>query len=230
MTIRARRLAGLAAVALLAGALGACGSTEQPTPIIVFVTPTPEPTQEITPTPEATETPAASESAEASPSESATPAPTATPVPGGGLVGVEYCTGSQTIKDFYQEVANNSKVTFGVYCGHMPSGWGVKPPDGLNYGTPSGGAWLTGIYLKSGGATITIKEGKYGADVCSTSSTGTIGTASFASMTGTLHTIAGGFAICINPGTKSAYEISGTGVNQSTFTSIAANLALVPKT
>jgi hypothetical protein len=230
MTTRARRLVALGAVAVLAGAFGgACGSTEQPTPIIVIVTPTPVPTEEPTPTPEATETPAASESASESASASPTATPTAAPT-GAGLVGVEYCTGSQTIKDFYTMVANDSKVTFGVYCGHMPSGWAVKPPDGLNYATPSGGAWLTGIYIKSGGATVTIKEGKYGSDICSTSSTGALGTANFASMSGALHSISGGFAICLDSGTSHAYEISGTGVNQSTFTSIAANLVLVPKT
>jgi hypothetical protein len=227
MTTRARRLMALAAAVVVAGALGgACASTEQPTPIIVILTPTPAPSPTDTPTPEATETPEASESAEASPTESAT----ATPVPGGGLVGVENCTGSSTIKSFFTMVANDPKVTFAVYCGKMPSGWGVKPPDGLNYATPSSGSWLTGEYLKSGGGGVTVKEGKYGTDICSTSSTGTIGTASFASMTGDLHTIPGGFAICIDPGTKNAYEISGTGINQATFTSIAANLVLVPKT
>jgi len=230
MTTHARRLTALAAVAVLAGALGgACSSAEQPTPIFVIVTASPQPTDTPTPTPAPTETAGPSESASASPS--ATAAPTATPVPGGGLVGVEYCTGSQTIKDFFTLVANNPKVTFAVYCGKMPSGWGVQPPSGLNYGTPSAGAWLTGVYVKSGGAMITLKEGKYlGGDICSASSTGTLGTASFASMSGELHSIPGGFAICLNPGSKSAYEISGTGVNQSTFTSIAANLVLVPKT
>jgi hypothetical protein len=230
MTTRARRLAALAAAAVLAGALGgACASSVQPTPIIIIVTPTPKPTEAPTPTPVATEAPSAGESASASASASATPVPTPAPS-GGGLVGVEYCTGSATIKSFFTMVANDPKVAFGVYCGHMPSGWGVKPPDGLNYATPSGGSWLTGIYIKSGGATVTVKEGKYGTDICSTSSTGTLGTANFASMSGTLHSISGGFAICINPGSKSAYEVSGTGINQSTFTSIAANLALVPKT
>ena len=142
-------------------------------------------------------------------------------------MGVENCTGSTTIKNFFTEVAG--KVTWAVYCGHMPSGWGVIP-NGLHYELPSSGSWMSGQYSKTGGGSIVIKEGKYGTDICSTSSTGSLGTASFASMTGAFHSIAGGFAICLSPGTKSAYEISGTGVTQAVFTSIAANLVLVPKT
>ena len=34
----------------------------------------------------------------------------------------------------------------------------------------------------------------------------------------------------LEPGTKNAYEISGLIVTQAVFTSIAANLVLVPKT
>ena len=41
----------------------------------------------------------------ASASASASATPTATPVPGGGLVGVENCTGSTTIKDFFQNAS-----------------------------------------------------------------------------------------------------------------------------
>jgi hypothetical protein len=214
----------VAAGVIVALAAVACGGGEQPTPIYIVTTlPSVGPTE--TPTPTSTEAP--SESAVPSGSPSATPAgPTATPVSGGGLVGVENCTGSQTIKDFFTEVA--SKVTWDVYCGHLPSGWSVKPPNGLNYGLPHAGSWMTGEYLRSGGYTITIKEGAYGADICA-SNTGSLGTASFATMTGNFYTIAGGFAICVNPGTKTAYEISGTGMNQAAFTSIAANLALVPK-
>jgi hypothetical protein len=217
-------VAVIAAGMIVALAAAACGGGEQPTPIYIVTTlPSVGPTE--TPTPATTE--GASESA--GPSESPSASPSASVSPGPSLPPGEACTGSADNKAFFVTAAN--LIKFDVYCGAFGKGWYLSEGQ---YKLPSSGPWLTVSYKNNKGGVITIKEGGF----CQTSpadcspSTGSLGSASFGPMSGELvSTSGGGFAIYVKPGTKTAYEVSGSGsgVTQSFLVAVGAAVVLVPK-
>ena len=119
-------------------------------------------------------------------------------------------------------------MNFPVYCGRMGKGWGLGSAD---YELPQTGRWLKLTYNGPGGATVGLFEGAFcltSPAACSPNKT-ILATGSFASLSGDLDLTVGGFAIYVNPGTKTAYQITCTGLNQLAFQNIAANLGLVPK-
>jgi hypothetical protein len=236
---------GLSALILFAGALvvafagAACGGNAQPTPTAV-VTPTPTvgetamPTSDLTATPTATvtaSTPSATVTASpsASPSESASVVPSRSPSRTASARPTSppaVCTGWPAFQAYFLDAAR--KMNFAVYCGRMGKGWSLGSAD---YELPQTGRWFKLTYNGPGGATVGISEGAFcltSPAACSPNKT-ILATGSFASLSGNLDLTVGGFAIYINPGTKTAYQITCTGLTQLAFQDIAANLGLVRK-
>ena len=225
---------GLPVLTLVAGALvvafagAACGGNAQPTPTAV-VTPTvgetamPTPDLTATPTETVTAAPSASPSESASavpsrsPSHTASARPTSPPA---------VCTGWPAFQAYFLDVAR--KMNLAVYCGRMGKGWSLGSAD---YEMPKTGRWLKLTYNGPGRSTVGISEGAFcltSPAACSPNKT-ILATGSFASLSGDLDLTASGFAIYVNPGTKTAYQITCTGLTQLAFQDIAANLGLVRK-
>jgi hypothetical protein len=135
------------------------------------------------------------------------------------------CSANTTNKGFFSEAA--AAMSWDVYCAVLPGGWKVEI--GV-YAADSGG--VLGIsYSGPGGAALTLNEGAYcttGPADCSAHDT-VIGPAAFGNLVGTLNTSAGGYALYVNPGTRRAYSLVGSGLSEMSFRSIASNLHKVPK-
>ena len=139
------------------------------------------------------------------------------------------CTGGSGNQPEFVRAANT--LTFDVYCGRLGKGWGLSISPGMSWAATKSGGWLKIGYQGPGGATVDVAEGAF----CFTSpgacspNTGNLGTGMFAGLSGDLDSTVDGFAIYVNPGTKSAYQITCKGLSQATFQSIAASLVPVPK-
>jgi hypothetical protein len=231
--------AGLAAgAALLAVSAAACVPARTvPTAIVVVVTPTPtaapSATDTITPTPSPTSsptiapTPVVVGSPTASPVDppSAGPSSSPSPVSAATAAPSTVCAGTASNKSFWARVAKN--LSWAVYCPVLPAGWAVKSGT-YDAGSP-GDVLIT--YAGPGGATLRIQEGGYcvtGAATCAPHIS-EITTASIGDLGGTLDAVAGGFAIFVNPGTRLAYAITGTGLGQDAFVAIAAAMVRVAR-
>ena len=241
MNRRGLRPVALFAAAVLAFAGAACASSEQPTPIfvvktliptpiIIYVTPTPS--VSTTGTPGATFTllptlaPSVAPTPEASPSSMASPTAT---VSAGPTSPAAFCTGTLDNQGFFLKAATG--VKFGVYCAtKLGSGWGLaKSPQTTWSGSKSGGTVLIYYQYRSTATRLDVCEGTFAATDCS-GNTGVIGTASFGGLSGELDSTADGFAIRVAPGTSQAYTLVGHNVTQSALVSIGASLKVVPKT
>jgi hypothetical protein len=221
-TRRGARLIGMAvAIAAVSLTLGCAPRKYDPTPIVVYVTPSPTASPSATPSPSPTI--AAVETPTEVPSPTASPAPTAPLVP---AMPASLCTGTADNKSFWAEVA--SKMSWDVYCPVFPSGWFVKTG---SYDTGAGGK-VTMTYKGPSGAIVTLNEGNFcfgAADICGPSAT-TVGPVFLADLPATLVTLPGnGNAIYVAPGTAHAYLLSGTGISQATLLSFAAALSKVSK-
>jgi len=219
---RISRLSGsvlsLAACLVLAGC-----SSAAPTPIVVFVTPTPQITPIIIYVTQAPmRTAAATDRPLATATATASPTPTASPISGAAT-----CTGNASNKAFFVEAA--SKEPFDVYCAVLPSSWWLEQGE---YTLPGGGK-VTVQYKNAAGAAIIIIEGAW----CTTTPaacsphTSTIGPASFGGLSGTAYIYAGGATrvIYVNPGTDHAYAFFGDGMTQAQFVAYAAAVVKVPR-
>jgi hypothetical protein len=219
---------------MLAVAAAACVPARAvPTPIYVVITfpPTPSaaasgpdspagsmavtssPSPTVAPTPVVVGGPSASPS----PSPSASPAPASAPA--------SACSGTAANKAFWGQAAG--ALSWPVYCPILPSGWVVK--SGSFEGSPPG--YLNVALEGPGGATLKLDEGAFctaGAASCAPH-TAEIAAASFGGLAGTLDTTTAGFAIYVDPGTTLAYAISGTGLSQDEFVTIAAAMVRVAK-
>ncbi len=239
MNSRRLRVPAIVAVAMgLVIALAGC-SAAAPTPIIIQLTatpaptgtPTPVPTPSPTPEPAAapTDTPAAAPSdTAAAPTDTpaATPVPTAAPTAAASPTGAAGgCSGKVSNQPFWAETANNEPFT--VYCAVVPSPWYFATASST-YGASG---TVSATYQTTDGAKIAIQEGAFctsGAAACSPG-VAVAGSANFGDLTGSLHTVATGFAIYVNPGTSHGYTATGTGVSQSAFVNIVAAMIKVPK-
>jgi hypothetical protein len=220
----------------LAIALAGC-TAAKPTPIYVQLTPTPAPIGTPTPVPTPSPTPeptaaptdtpgeaspAATPAATDTPATTPTAAPTAAASPTGAAGG---CSGKVSNQPFWVETAN--KVPFTVYCAVVPSPWYFAAASST-YGASG---TVSATYQTTGGAKIVIQEGAFctsGVAACSPH-TSVVGSANFGDLTGSLDTVATGFAIYVNPGTSHGYTATGTGVSQSAFANIVAAMIKVPK-
>ena len=238
MNTQRARVSAIMAAAGLVLALSAC-TAAQPTPIYVYLTPTPAPTG--TPTPVVTATPAptptsaptaapggASASPTATAAASATAAgatPTSGPIATAGPASA--CSGAASAKNeaFWADAAN--EVPFAVYCGVVPSGWSFM---GASDAFGASGN-VTATYTGPGTAKIVIQEGAFctsGAAACSPHDS-VIGSANFGDLSGSLDAVGSGFAIYVSPGTAHGYTATGTDVSQATFVSIVGALVKIAK-
>jgi hypothetical protein len=223
LVLRGRtRLVGIAAVLTVAGLVGGgCSAAKsQSTPIVVASV---APADGTTKSPSATLTPL--------PTPPATPVEEATPAGFTGppvviAVPATTCTGSTDNQAFWADVAG--KFSWDAYCPVLPPRWYVSAG---NYEQPAGGK-LKMAYKGPGGATLEVDEGSFctaDALACAPSS-GALGSANFGDLAGSLDSLSGGgLALYVAPGTARAYTLTGTGLSQETFVSIAAALVKVAK-
>jgi hypothetical protein len=233
---------GAIAVAL-AIAVAGCGSAKV-TPIVVYVTASPSPTEEATPTPEPTMAPtpeptptdtptdsAASatptDTPSATPTDAFTPGPIASPGPASACTGSsDPVHGSEYIA-FWEAAV--TALPFSVYCGIVPGGWFFN---GSVFTQPNGGHLQAKYsYKTTSGPSIVIDEGGDASKFTSVSLGGSLGSASFGGLVGTIYAgSSGGFVLQVAPGTSHAYQAVGTGVTQATFVSVAAKLMQIART
>ena len=151
------------------------------------------------------------------------------PAPSGAPSGAQ-CSGSSENRDFFAAAAQ--AVSWPVYCAVLPSGWFVESG---SWELKNGGK-VTVTYKGPNGANLTLNEGTYctgGASACSPHDH-EIGQAAFGDMTGTLDDLgpnppADGYAIYVNPGASPpSWSLTGTNIDQASFTAIAAALLKVP--
>jgi hypothetical protein len=216
------RLSGLvAAVAVVGLAMGGCAAAPKSSILVIDVTlPSPTPTSLDTPT--LAPTPAVGASATATdPGTGPTTPPPA--------VAVSY-TRCNVVR------ANDPKfwfksakvVTWTVYCPDLPSSWTVLlgTYDGVGIGK------LRMSWRGPDGAKIEIAEGAFcttDAETCSPHET-VIGPATLGDMLGSLDTLSGGgFAVYVGAGTGYAYELTGSGMSQDAFVSLAAAVVKVAR-
>jgi hypothetical protein len=119
-------------------------------------------------------------------------------------------------------------MAWDVYCPDLPSSWAVLlgTYDGVGLGQ------LRMSWRGPGGTTIEIAEGSFcttDADTCSPHAA-VIGPATLGDMMGSLDTLSGGgFAVYVDPGTGKAYELTGSGMSQDAFVSLAAAVVKVAR-
>ena len=187
--------------------------TPPPTPWIIYVTVTPPPTASAAPSPIASHSAVAT----ATPAGGHAPAITAQP---SALAAGAVCSTAPDNKAFFSEAVG--KVHWDVYCAVLPSHWFVQTG---TYALNSGGT-IEVSYTGPGGAQLVLDEGAFctgGGSACAPSDP-LIGPAPFGDLAGTLYGQSGHYVMNVNPGTTHAYAISGSGLSEATFKSIAASL------
>ena len=222
------RLSGLVAAAAVLGlAFGGCASGKAgPTIVVIEWTP-PPPTPSSTPTP--VPTPSSDVSAAATPSVPATdagPGPTAPPP--AAPVSYTTCTVRGALDQAFWSKAAHAATTYDVYCPVLSSGWLVRE------GTYQGGAagQVDMSWKGPDGAILEITEGSFcttDADTCSPH-VSVVGPVTLGDRLGLLDVLSGGgLAVYVSPGTAKAYTVTGSGISQAAFISIAAELVKVAK-
>ncbi len=221
-------LIGVVAVAAMAALLvsGCSFGKSQPTPIVVVLTPTPEPTvaETVAPSESPTPSPTPVPSSTAALSPTPTSSPTAPPQAAG--VSATKCTGSTDSQAFWASASTD--MAWDVYCPVLPAGWLVSKGsfDGVAGGT-------IGITMNGpSGARLAIDEGAF----CTTDPgscsphVSVLGAAKFGDLSGSLDGLSGGgLAVYVRPGTSTAYRLTGSGMSQAAFVSIAAAFVKVAK-
>jgi hypothetical protein len=225
-----RRRSFLVLAAFLALVVSACGgATASPSG---SATAGPDVTAEATSSPSAAASDAATDEPTEAPSDSAEPTeaatdepsdePTTKPSPSGaGAAGA--CTGTPENQDFYASVA--SAVDWPVYCPALPAGWFVQSG---SYRL-AGGARLEISYRGPRGAHIDLKEGAFcsSSDGCVPDGTDA-GIAAFGDREGALVSVgADSWAISDDAGSNPSWLLSGTGLSEDEFRTIASDLVVV---
>jgi hypothetical protein len=216
----------------------ACGTTSSLPPSVPTATLVPgvseSPTLEASPleaSPGATTS--ASPPVQASPL-SAPPGPTASPnltpsaTPGGPGGPAAACFGSAQTKDFFTAIAE--AVEWPVYCAVLPAGWGVDRGSGNTYNLANGGRVVIAYHTNSG-AHLELREGHW----CTTSASACsphdqdLGPVDLGDLQGELMTLAngGGYVVYVDPGQVPSWTVTGSGMDDASFRTLLANLALV---
>ena len=217
------------------------------------VTATPEGTATVEPTatPAATTPPAAPATPAAptpttgptvEPTSGELPTPAVTPFPSPSGAPGDACAGFYPANKTWIAGAAKDLTKFDVYCAtYLPAKWHISGDPAYQTSDTravSGGQIF--IYYTNGTKAvhtglISVKEGNFcttGPSACAPKDHD-IASAYFGGLSGTLvalgPTAADGFAIYLSPGTKKAYEITGTGLSQSAFVQIAASMGIVAK-
>jgi len=170
--------------------------------------------------PEVSDEPVESAEATASPQEP-TPAPSDQPSAAPGSA--DACTGNASNRDFYAGLAD--AVGWTVYCPVLPARWSVTSG---KYRL-AGGGWMEIGYKGPGGAQITLQEGAFCSDAGGCVPSGTDqGDAPFGDLGGTLvATDDGGWAVVVDRGQQPSWLLVGSGLDESAFRQIAADLVAV---
>jgi hypothetical protein len=208
----------------LAACLSAAACSQTTPPGTALITPSATAKATATPKPTPTATPTVEITAEASPSVAPSATPLAT-LPAAEAVPATTCTGSADNQAFFEETAKKQK--FDVYCAVLSPKWWL---DSGSYTLPGGGSVLV-EYKNSSGAVLSIAEGNFCVSSCSPK-VSTLGSAAFGDRVGELDLISSSpetYAIYVDPGTKLAYQITGYGMTQATFISLAAGLVKVAR-
>jgi hypothetical protein len=203
---------------IAAGCIGTDRATEAPSAAPAatasLAEPTVEPTATAEPTPpltpEPTEAPTPPESSEE-------------PSPTGAAGSVDSCTGNDSNRTFYAQVA--AAVDWPVYCPVLPARWSV---DSGQYRL-AGGGWMRIAYTGPGGARFELAEGAFcdDADGCVPSGADA-GAAAFGDQTGTLVIGADGrYAVVVDRGADRSWVAIGVNLDVEVFKEFAANLIRV---
>jgi len=228
------------AVAVLAAACGGAtpssDATTVPTPSAQATQATDAPATGAAPTEAPTEPP--SEAPTEPPSEAPTDAPTEPPTetptgeptdePSAGPTatapagGADACTGSDANREFLSSIAR--AVDWTVLCGVLPRRWFVGEG---RYRTANGG-WMYITYNGPTGAKLGFYEGSYCATQGGCPALGAdLGQAALGPFDGTLHEIAGGYAVVVDPGSTPSWLMTTSGLDQPTTLQLAAAAAEV---
>ncbi len=215
MQSRFVRWGGAAMISAIVGlSFAACtGATQQ----IVPETATPQASPTITDEP-TQEAPTASPTVQPSPTPTPTPEITPSPTPAPGDV----CVGSQENRQFFTDAAHVLKVQ--VYCaGTLPARWWLQSGN-YNKG-------LLTIEYKKVGASVTIVEGPLTAALLIVPQAGSfIENAPFGDRTGELGLQDGAYYLQVTVGSAVVYQMTAPqAIGLATFKSIAAHMAVVPK-
>lgn len=207
---------------IAAGCIGTDRATEAPSSAPTPTASSAEPTVEPAPTDEPTAPPTAA------PTEASTPSPTpseasAEPTPTGAAGSPESCTGNDSNRTFFVQVA--AAVDWPVYCPVLPARWSV---DSGQYRL-AGGGWMRIAYKGPGGARFELSEGAFceDADGCVPSGPDA-GPAAFGDLTGTLVIGTDGrYAVVVDRGADQSWVAIGVDLDVEVFKDFAANLVRV---
>jgi hypothetical protein len=147
-------------------------------------------------------------------------APPSGPVDSGVPTGAAGCSGSHDNRVFFDAIAG--QVPWAVYCAVLPDGWFVQAG---SFSLRSGGR-LQITYHGPDGALLTLVEGNVCEGQTSPCSVAgeQLGPASFGDRQGTLTRVGSGYAIDVDASSSPGWSVTGTGMDQATFTAIAAAL------
>ena len=112
-----------------------------------------------------------------------------------------------------------------MYCAVLPAGWFVEAGE---YRLANGGQMVISYRTNAGGH-LELREGRWCTDsetACSPHDS-VIGPASFGGLTGQLTTAGGDLVLYVDPGESASWTATGVGVDEASFRSICARLALV---
>jgi hypothetical protein len=185
--------------------------------------PSTEPTDE----PSAEPTPTDEPSLEPTPTDEPTEAPTDEPTPDGSPAagGTGTCFGStQTRNDFFGTFADD--VSWPVYCAVLPKGWSVE--DGHFQLKNGGRLWI--VYRRrSDGAKVVLDQGSVCVDTTPCVATGAgLGSIPFGDRQAALSSTSGGvLSAVVDESENPSWLLTGTGIDQKDFKTIAAKLHLL---
>jgi hypothetical protein len=155
---------------------------------------------------------------EPSPSETAGGA-SASPAQGG----TGACLGSTETRDFFSSFAQ--AVSWPVYCAVLPKGWSVEKG---TYRLGNGGRLTISYRRRADGARIVLDEGAVCAETNPCVGPGSdLGTIEFSDRQADLSSTASGLAAVVDKAENPAWLLTGTGLGQGDFATIAAKLHLI---
>jgi hypothetical protein len=126
-------------------------------------------------------------------------------------------------------VAIAEAVDWPVYCAVLPSGWGVDRGSGNTYNLANGGRVVIGYHTNAGDH-LELREGHWcttGLSACSPHDQD-LGPVAIGDLQGELMTLgSGGYVVYVAPGQVPSWTVTGTGMDEGSFRTLLANLALV---
>ena len=147
--------------------------------------------------------------------------PGSEPTPTAGGTGA--CLGSADTRDFFASFAQS--VSWPVYCAVLPKGWSVEKG---TYRLKNGGRLTITYRRRADSARVVLDEGTVCADTSPCVAIGTsLGTAPFGDRVAEVSSTTGGLAAVVDAAENPAWLLSGSGLAEKDFRTIAANLHLL---